>query len=221
MDKKAISQALLSRAASAAATKARFAGKAKQIAGTRNAMSALRGNPSLTLRRGEGMLAAVENKALRQEARFKNALTPFQKAAGTGTYGPGGKWIHDRAHAIMDDGKTPKSVAYAVATQQAHATKKSPKSFRTAEGVREAKSKYDSPKTMQKAAYVTAFFGELEKIGGLLERVFIGAVERPSVVMGRVLSADDRSKRPNLVNALQEGYPASWVSLGMRPHPRE
>jgi len=168
MDKKALSRALLSRAASAAATKARFAGKAKQIAGTRNAMNALRGRPSLTLKRGEGMLAAAEKKALGQEARFRSALSaknpvtpPLRKAAGT--YGPG----------------------------------------------------------MQKAARVMVFFDELEKIGGVFERLLIGAVERPAVVMGRVLSADDRSKRPNLVNALQEGYPASWVSLGMRPHPGE
>jgi len=71
-----------------------------------------------------------------------------------GDYGPGGKWIHDRAHRIMEEGKTQeqygdkrgKSIAYALATQQAHKTGKSPKDFRTAKGVRVAKRKYDAPK---------------------------------------------------------------------------
>jgi len=83
-------------------------------------------------------------------------------------YGPGGKWIHDRAHRIMDDGKTPKSIAYAVATQQAHATGKSPKDFKTSKGVHEAKQKYDAPKSeYQKTAgdvQLAAFFDELERI---------------------------------------------------------
>lgn len=107
---------------------------------------------------------------------------------GPGSYGPAGKWIHDRAHGIMEDGKTPKDVAYAVATHQAHKMGKSPKGFRTAAGVREAKKKYDSPqsayqKTAQDAAKkgskqpqrreqvmpqttkIAAFLDELEKIG--------------------------------------------------------
>lgn len=64
-----------------------------------------------------------------------------------GKYGPGGRWIHDRAHHIMR--KNPdmaKDTAYALATQQAHKVGKSPKSFRTSEGVREAKQKYDLPR---------------------------------------------------------------------------
>ena len=75
-------------------------------------------------------------------------------------YGPGGKWIHDRAHRIMEDGdvlsrygdKDGKSVAYAIATQQAHAVKKSPSDFRTSAGVVTARRKYDTPKQMQKTA---------------------------------------------------------------------
>jgi hypothetical protein len=63
-------------------------------------------------------------------------------------YGPGGKWIHDRAHGILEDNpETPKAIAYAVATQQAHKVSKSPKDFRTPEGVHEAKMKYDEPKS--------------------------------------------------------------------------
>ena len=70
---------------------------------------------------------------------------------GRDSFGPGGKWIHDRAHHIM--GKNPsmsKSIAYAVATQQAHKVGKSPKGFRTAEGVRRAKAKHPLPKKFYK-----------------------------------------------------------------------
>lgn len=70
---------------------------------------------------------------------------------GRGSYGKGGKWIHDRAHHIMD--KSPeidKGVAYAVATQQAHKVGKSPKKFRTSEGVRAAKAKHPFPKSFYK-----------------------------------------------------------------------
>jgi len=73
---------------------------------------------------------------------------------GRGSYGPGGKWIHDRAHHILGknpdmsgDSQKDKSIAYALATQQAHRVGKSPKGFRTSAGVREAKSKYDEPKS--------------------------------------------------------------------------
>ena len=76
-------------------------------------------------------------------------------------YGPGGKWIHDRAHRIMKDGDTPKDTAYALATQQAHKVGKSPKDFRTSEGVHEAKEKYDEPKAEYQK---TAMLDELSKI---------------------------------------------------------
>ncbi len=101
---------------------------------------------------------------------------------GAAGYGPAGKWIHDRAHRIMDDGKTPKSIAYAIATQQGHAAGKSPKGFRTAEGVRTAKKKYDGPKgAYQKTAglsenTVSALFDELsqiEKDAGLFGKIML------------------------------------------------
>jgi hypothetical protein len=90
-------------------------------------------------------------------------------------YGPAGKWVHDRAHRIMREGETGeqyggkkgKSVAYAIAVQQAHKLGKSPKGFKTPGGVREAKAKFDLPKKeYQKTASLAAFFDELEKIGG-------------------------------------------------------
>jgi hypothetical protein len=77
-------------------------------------------------------------------------------------YGPAGKWVHDRAHGMMADMKDRygeekgKQIAYAVATQQGHAVKKTPKDFRTPQGVREAKAKFDSPKEMKKTALAGA-----------------------------------------------------------------
>jgi hypothetical protein len=84
----------------------------------------------------------------------------------------------------MEDGKTPKSVAYPIAVQQAHAVKKSPKDFRTPQGVRTAKKKYDEPKMLQKSAQVSGMFDELEKIAlssGLLARAEAAAGSRANV----------------------------------------
>lgn len=83
---------------------------------------------------------------------------------GRGSYGPGGKWVHDRAHRIMEKGKTlekygperGKQVAYAIATQQAHKLGKTPKKkggYGTSEGRAVAKAKYDQPsKSYKKTA---------------------------------------------------------------------
>lgn len=90
-----------------------------------------------------------------------------------GKYGPGGRWIHDRAHGIMDstlDQYGPekgKRVAYAVATQMAHKLKKTPKNYGTTKGKREAKAKFDQPKSEYKKTAtirMEAFFDELAKI---------------------------------------------------------
>ena len=57
------------------------------------------------------------------------------------------KWMHDRAEHIMSKNKDmSKSEAFAIATQQMHATGKGPKSYGASEGRQEAKEKYDEPK---------------------------------------------------------------------------
>jgi len=73
-----------------------------------------------------------------------------------GKYGPAGKWIHDRAHRVLDKGdlqdrygEDAKSVAYAIATQQAHKMGTTPKKkggYGTKMGRRIAKAKYDQPR---------------------------------------------------------------------------
>jgi len=107
-------------------------------------------------------------------------------------YGSAGKWVHDRAHRILEDNpETPKGMAYALATQQGHKVGKTPKDFRTAGGVREAKQKYDAPKSeyqktaedmrkqilrnfegQSKTAMLHGFFDELQKIGQSATDVF-------------------------------------------------
>ncbi len=96
---------------------------------------------------------------------------------GRGSYGPGGRWIHDRAHRLLPQmrkqygsEREATSVAFATATQQAHKVGKSPKGFRTPEGVREAKMKHGRPREeYRKTAGIhpaarTALFDELAKI---------------------------------------------------------
>jgi len=57
------------------------------------------------------------------------------------------KWIHDRAHHIMaENPDMSESQAWAIATQQSHATGKTPKGYGTPTGKHEAKQKYDEPK---------------------------------------------------------------------------
>jgi hypothetical protein len=92
---------------------------------------------------------------------------------GQKSYGPAGKWVHDRAKRIMSEGDTKKgygkkdgkSIAYAIAVQQAHKMGKSPKKFRTPEGMRVAKQKFDLPKKeYRKTAAIAGFFDEMDKI---------------------------------------------------------
>lgn len=75
---------------------------------------------------------------------------------GRGSYGPGGKWIHDRAHRILEKGELQKQygdrakqVAYALATQQAHKMKKTPKKkggYGTPVGRAVARAKFQKPR---------------------------------------------------------------------------
>ena len=71
-------------------------------------------------------------------------------------HGPGestGQWIKDRADHILASsdlktkGKKGKSIAFALATLQAHRLGKSPKANRTREGMELARAKYDKPRS--------------------------------------------------------------------------
>jgi len=132
---------------------------------------------------------------------------------GRGSYGPGGKWIHDRAHHIMEKGdvqsrygeREGKSVAYAIATQQAHATGKSPKGFRTSEGVAKAKAKYDDPGHYKKKAAemtrVNSASGRriLEKVASMTGRdnrtPFVGGTQMPTLDSKSVSNQIDTSSK--------------------------
>lgn len=74
-------------------------------------------------------------------------------------------WIHDRAdHIRAKNPDMPKSMSFALATQQAHAAGKTPKGYGTAAGKREAKQKYDAPKKSYKK---TADPGHIAKTSSL------------------------------------------------------
>ncbi len=56
-------------------------------------------------------------------------------------------WVHDRAqHLLAKNPNMPKSMAFALATDQGHATGKTPKKYGTLEGRKRAKQKYDKPR---------------------------------------------------------------------------
>jgi len=85
---------------------------------------------------------------------------------------PHGAWISARAKHIAKETEKEygpdkgESVAYALATQQAHSMNKSPKGFRTPEGVFEARSKYRNPEEYKKTAsiYLQSYVDEFCKI---------------------------------------------------------
>lgn len=96
------------------------------------------------------------------------------------------KWIHDRAdHIQAKNPSMPKSEAFAIATQQSHATGHTPKGYGTPTGKHVAKQKFDTPgddvqtanpksekpstksKTAFSLAFVKGFSNELSKIANL------------------------------------------------------
>jgi len=95
----------------------------------------------------------------------------------------------------MDESGAPKSMAYAIATQQAHKVGKSPKGFRTPQGVHEAKVKFDRPKKeYQKTAGLTAkektqITNKSGAIGGLLG---MGTAGAGAVALGHLVDKSGR-----------------------------
>jgi hypothetical protein len=64
-----------------------------------------------------------------------------------------GRWLHSRAeHILAKNPSMDKGEAFAIATQQAHATGHTPKGFGTSEGKATAKAKYDTPKDDEQRA---------------------------------------------------------------------
>jgi hypothetical protein len=99
------------------------------------------------------------------------------------------KWIHDRASLLMAKNPSmPEGEAWAIATQQAHATGHSPKGYGTSNGKEVANEKYTTPEDdEQKAApksktagivfpfnsaLVDAFCGELTLIAEMKKMAF-------------------------------------------------
>ena len=132
---------------------------------------------------------------------------------GRGSYGPGGKWIHDRAEHIlrknedMDAGsQADKSRAYAIATQQAHKLGKTPKRgagprgmYGTPQGKEDARAKYDKPKgeyvktPAPKSKTASQLVGSFLRIRGLKKMAGLPVpdpetgldISRPSTTIGK------------------------------------
>lgn len=89
-----------------------------------------------------------------------------------GSFGPGGRWIYQRAARIRK--KNPdmeESTSFAVATQQAHKVGKSPKKFRTKQGVREAKVKFSLPKKEYQKTAAKEASADIGSVDELLEKI--------------------------------------------------
>jgi hypothetical protein len=91
-------------------------------------------------------------------------------------------WLHNRAdHILSKNPSMPKSEAFAIATQQSHATGHTPKGYGTASGRAKAKKKYPHPE-----AYVqTANPSSKEKSSGMdlpLLKGFTDEVQKISAV---------------------------------------
>jgi hypothetical protein len=152
---------------------------------------------------------------------------------GRGSYGPGGKWIYQRAKKLR--AKNPdmeESTSFAIATQQAHKVNKSPKGFRTAEGVRTAKAKMRLPvkeyrKTagvIMNEAMIMAFLDELdgiEKDAGWLRKTMLGLGMAGALagggkaMTGKALAAGaGKMARPAITQAVKKAPSSSRLMVG-------
>jgi hypothetical protein len=116
-------------------------------------------------------------------------------------------WIHDRArHILRGNPEMDESEAFAIATQQAHALKKSPKGYGTPEGRVAARRKYRTPADDVKTADPTpkeamwmAFQDELEKTGAFPDlRTALSAIPRVFSSGMRTVGSTVRSFIPKL-----------------------
>lgn len=133
------------------------------------------------------------------------------------------QWIEQRKeHLLKKNPNMPESMAWGLATQQAHALGKTPKGYGTAEGRREAKRKYDEPKKsyVQTAKPKTAAFRqEFEKLalapgtkGALIGAATLGA-------LGAIMAYQHNKKVPpeqrrSLLDTSLIGLGASLGGLG-------
>jgi hypothetical protein len=122
--------------------------------------------------------------------------------------------------------ETPKSVAYATATQQAHKVGKSPKKFRTRLGVAMAKAKFDKPKKeYKKTAQIEVnpeVAGVLGGLGGGLTmgRGIAGHTAAGLAPRGRVTRSEDIARKAALVGAPAGGIAALALAKKYKLGPR-
>ena len=119
------------------------------------------------------------------------------------------EWIHSRAqHLMARNPNMPESMAWGLATQQAHATGKSPKGYGTSEGRAEAKSKYTTPSDDKKTADPGGIGRRLEKSGYAANA---GHLLTP--ILGLELFVDAKTLVKEELEKLQETPPPQKPSM--------
>jgi len=155
---------------------------------------------------------------------------------GRGSYGPGGKWIHDRAHRILEKGELQKQygdrakqVAYALATQQAHKMKKTPKKkggYGTVAGRAVARAKFQKAKSEYRKTAVAnwqqiAKKQERDNVEKALKnpkqmaaiRAIVGAVAGGAIPLTRRMG-ESAAKGQGFFRSLKRGVPTKGVITG-------
>jgi len=122
------------------------------------------------------------------------------------------KAIHDRAMHLLPSmketypPKKAKSVAFAVATQQAHAKGQAPKGFGTPQGKREAKAKFDKPKSEYKSLKTGSLNYDLWRASqDALTRGTLGAMQKEAANL--TAAGREKIKPKNFALPKQEKYP--------------
>jgi hypothetical protein len=134
-------------------------------------------------------------------------------------YGPGGKWIYERAKSLKKEmkkqygAKKGEQVAFATATQMAHKLKKTPKkgaegAYGTSKGKRTAMRKFDKPRKLyKKTAEAVNVLASLNKTGqqvpiptfqpqagpGFLQALIAQAQQRQPSLLGRMRGGMERA----------------------------
>lgn len=107
------------------------------------------------------------------------------------------EWIHNRAqHIQAKNSSMPESEAWAIATQQAHATGKSPKSYGTATGRHEAKEKYKTPGDDKKTADPGGIGKKLEKDASLFRAIAPAIVQDQDDRMRQIIREELQANQP-------------------------
>lgn len=108
------------------------------------------------------------------------------------------EWIHNREqHIQAKNPSMPEGEAWAIATQQAHATGKSPKGYGTSQGRHEAKEKYTTPGDDKKTADPGGIGKRLEKDGSIFRALAPAVVQDQDDRMRQIIREELQANHPH------------------------